>query len=208
MRSVSSVPTPQGAEALPAASRTPDDRPRWFACYTHGRHEKRVDDLLRRAGIESYLPVRVESRRWSDRTKRIAFPLFPSYVFARCRLAELPRVVQTTGIVAMVQSRGQPTAIHDDEIEHVRLLEERARTHGIEIETNDWVAEGERVRVARGAFQGIEGVALHAREGSVRVLVGVQAIRGGLAVHVPKEAVEPVDPLRVDPLRSVESGPS
>ena len=58
----------------------------WYALYARSRHEKVVDDLLRRKGIETFLPVRKIKRRWSDRVKLIEEPLFKGYLFVHAPL--------------------------------------------------------------------------------------------------------------------------
>ncbi len=82
--------------------------PKWYACYTRGHHEKRVATTLRDHQIESFLPTHSQERRWSDRIKKIASPLFPSYVFARFRLRELPRVLDVAGVVTVVRAGVTP----------------------------------------------------------------------------------------------------
>lgn len=62
------------------------EEPHWYACHTRARHEKRVGKLLVQRGLESYLPMLVKERKWSDRSKLIEFPLFPGYVFTRFTL--------------------------------------------------------------------------------------------------------------------------
>jgi len=66
-----------------AASPQLFDTLRWYACRTRARAEKRAARLLSGNGVESYLPPIERQRQWADRKKRVAFPLFPGYVFAR-----------------------------------------------------------------------------------------------------------------------------
>ena len=59
---------------------------KWIAVYTKPRHEKTVALELGKKGIESYLPLLKERRKWSDRKKWVEFPLFRSYVFVKIEL--------------------------------------------------------------------------------------------------------------------------
>ena len=43
------------AERVPVDD--PHVQPRWFACYTRARHEKRVATTLDQQGMESFLPL-------------------------------------------------------------------------------------------------------------------------------------------------------
>ncbi|HEV8661766.1 MAG TPA: transcription termination/antitermination NusG family protein, partial [Candidatus Methylomirabilis sp.] len=60
----------------------------WYALRTRSRHEKLVRDQLATRGIEPFLPLVTRWRRWADRRKQVAFPLFPGYCFARFPLRE------------------------------------------------------------------------------------------------------------------------
>ncbi|MBI2159322.1 MAG: hypothetical protein HYU25_02840, partial [Candidatus Rokubacteria bacterium] len=62
--------------------------PRWYVLRTRSRHEKVVRDQLVERNIEAFLPLYERWSRWKDRRKKIAFPLFPGYCFARFPLTE------------------------------------------------------------------------------------------------------------------------
>ena len=175
----------QGARDEPARSR------RWYACYTRARHEKTVDRQLRGRGIETYLPLLERERRWKDRTKRVAFPLFPSYVFARFTLRDIHEILRTPGVSTIVRVAGHPAPIPDQELANVRLFVDALQTTGSEPDFGPYVEEGKRVRVVAGPLRGVEGIVVE-RRGRHRVLVGVSAIRQGLEVDVAVETLEPV----------------
>jgi len=48
----------------------------------------------------------VEVRQWADRKKRVGFPLFPGYVFARFELRNVHEVLHTSGLVTIVRNNG------------------------------------------------------------------------------------------------------
>ena len=56
---------------------------KWLAVYTRPRWEKKVDQLLKEQGTESYCPLNKVKRKWSDRVKTVEEPLFKSYVFVK-----------------------------------------------------------------------------------------------------------------------------
>ena len=72
--------------------------------------------------MEPYLPLIERVRKWADRKKRVSFPLFPSYIFARIDLRLMPDVIRTPGIAAVVRTSAYPTPVGDEEIESVRIL--------------------------------------------------------------------------------------
>ena len=63
---------------------TIESRPRqWFAVWTRSRHEQVVREQLERKRIDAFLPTITRWSRWKDRKKKIDWPLFPGYCFAR-----------------------------------------------------------------------------------------------------------------------------
>lgn len=166
--------------------------PRWYACYTHGRHEKRVAARFEQIGIESFLPLRTEKRKWSDRSRQVQIPLFPSYVFARFTLSTLGLVLDIPGLATVVRLRGHPTPIPDAEMQQTRELVNRAHAHQVELETTPEVMTGERVRITGGIFEGIEGVVLEAG-GKTHVHISLGVIQQGIKVAVPKYLLERIN---------------
>lgn len=163
--------------------------PRWYACRTRARAEKQVDRLLARAGIEAYLPTVELERAWADRTKRVAFPLFPGYTFARFALERFTDVVRTPGLVQVIGGSQGP--VRDDEMEAVRRLTSGARGGGEPPEVVDWMAIGTEVEVTDGPFRGMRGVLVEVR-GRIRVVVRLSAIRMAAGVTVGAEMVRRV----------------
>ena len=43
---------------------------KWFVAYTKSRCEAKASDFFKKNGVESYVPVFVEKRQWSDRVKK------------------------------------------------------------------------------------------------------------------------------------------
>lgn len=156
--------------------------PRWYACYTRGRHEKRVAALLDQRGIENFLPLRARLEQWKDRKKRVLWPLFPSYVLVRFDVRELPTVLGVHGVVTVVRVGSSPVPIPDEEVENVRRFAAAVDAHGLEPELEPF-QPGQRVLVVGGPLRGVEGVVVQ-RRGRARVLVGLQAVGQGLSVEV------------------------
>ena len=164
--------------------------PKWYACRTRGRAEKKVDGCLAGAGIRSYLPLIEQERQWADRKKRVMFPLFPGYVFARFKLAELYQVLQTPGLVTVVQMNGHPTPLRDGEVESVRALVDGVNRTGILPAPSDYLAPGQAVVVIDGPFRGMRGTLLEIR-GEARVVVRLSAIRLAVGVEMDRRFLRP-----------------
>lgn len=167
------------------------EEPAWFACRTRSRAEKKVDEVLASKGVASYLPLVELEREWSDRKKQVAFPLFPSYVFARFSLSNMPMVVRTPGLIEVVRINGYPTPIRDKEIESVRALIEGARRVGVEPEPHHHLVKGTEVEVLEGPFRGLQGILTEVR-GKTRIVVRLEAIRQAVSVEMEHHFVRPL----------------
>ncbi len=166
-------------------STTPTDaEPHWYACYTRSRHEKRVDSILAQRGIEAFLPLIPRERQWHDRKKVVLWPLFPSYVFARCEREGLSGVLSTPGVAEIVRFNGTPARIADTEIANIRRFANRIRDTGLEPQLTPMVGAGQRVRVVSGPLAGVEGRVLECRGRGRALIVGLEAIRQGLKLEV------------------------
>lgn len=157
--------------------------PRWYACYTKARHEKKVAAVLVERGIESYLPLVPKESRWKDRRKIVDWPMFPSYVFGRFALDTVDRVLSIPGVVSLVRAAGRPVAIDDEDLANVRLFAQGLHGGGVQLEERSYFAEGEQVEILSGPFEGVRGEVVEDR-GRRRVLVGLRQIGQGTIVDV------------------------
>ena len=155
----------------------------WYACYTRGRHEKKVASHLDSRRIETFLPVHRLEVQWSDRRKTVDRPLFPSYVFARFRTDELPQVLSTRGLVTILRAGGAPAVIPDEEIQNVRRFADAVTGYRIIPEREILIQAGDRVRVLTGPFAGIEGLAV-LRRGRRHLIVALSTVGEGLTVDL------------------------
>ena len=92
-----------GARLRPAAQ--------WFALWTRSRHEQVVREQLEQKQIDAFLPTIPKWSRWKDRKKKIDWPLFPGYCFARFDPADTLPILKCTGVVNIVSFEGKPAPI-------------------------------------------------------------------------------------------------
>jgi transcription antitermination factor NusG len=149
-----------------------------------------VDRLFCAAGFESYVPLVELERQWADRRKRVAFPLFPGYVFARFQLGEIHEILSTPGVVTVVRVNGYPTPIRDEELDSVRRLVAGVNATGLLPSPSDYLEEGQEVVVVDGPFKGMYGVLLELR-GRASVVVRLSAIRQAVRVRIERRLVRP-----------------
>ena len=157
----------------------------WLAAYTKTRHETAVATQLEAKEIPFLLPTCVKSSQWSDRTKRVLAPLFPSYVFVNVNDEERVRVLQTAGVVNFVSMAGRPSPLSQDD---VKLLQEcAARPHVFE--PYPFLCVGQRVKVKYGPFAGWEGV-LTFKKNSARLVISVEQLMRSVSVELAGADVE------------------
>jgi transcription antitermination factor NusG len=159
----------------------------WFAVYTTCRHEKRVAEHLRIRQIEHYLPLYRSDRKWRDGSKvTLDLPLFPCYLFVRVDRTNRRRVLEVPGALAVVGGTGGgPAPLPQSAINALRagLVEKRVEPHPL-------TTVGQRVRIRRGAFAGMEGVVARKKKGSLRVVLTLDLIMQSIAVEVDELELE------------------
>lgn len=161
----------------------------WYALHTRCRHEKQVAAQLQDKGIEVFLPLAKEVRRWSDRRKVVELPLFSCYVFVRLGLTNRTRAaaVQVPGVLRLVGFRDGPTAIPRSEIESIQ----KALAVPANCSPYAFLKTGQKVRIRGGSLDGIEGI-LIGRNGERRLVISINLIQQSMAVVVEGYDIEPV----------------
>ncbi len=161
--------------------------PQWYAVQTAPRHEKNVATHLLGEGIETFLPLTIELRQWSDRKQRLELPLFPGYLFVRLEdyFSDRLRVMRKSGVVRFIGNQVGALPIPDEEIGNVRqLLKSR-----IGCQAHPYLKIGQRVRIREGALKGIEGILVRVANDRTLVL-SVDLIQRSLAVQLQGYDVE------------------
>jgi transcription antitermination factor NusG len=159
----------------------------WYAVYTRHQHESSVSASLTRSGIENFLPTYSSVRKWKDRTKILAMPLFPSYVFLHGAMDRRVKVLATPGVYSIVGFGGQPVAISQMEIDAIR----KAVQSGLPAEPHPYLQCGDRVRVKTGPLEGVEGI-LTRKKSSYRLILSAEVLQKSIAVEVDAFSVEPI----------------
>jgi len=151
----------------------------WYILYTAARAEKQVEQRIKADGIETYLPLYLSPRKWSDRVKLVEVPLFSSYLFVKTTDEILRTVIRTTGVSRIVYYNGSPAIIKQKEIDSIKEFVEKAQgkecTFGLEDE----------VLVACGPLKDISGkikkiandyVVLHIEQMGISVSINLKQI--------------------------------
>jgi transcription antitermination factor NusG len=156
---------------------------RWFALWTRSRHEQTVRQQLEQRRIESFLPTVTRWSRWKDRKKKIEWPLFPGYCFARFDPSDRLPILKCVGVVNIISFQGEPAAIPEREIDGIRQLVESE----LAFDPCPMIHEGMLVEVMHGPLKGVVGRLLRKRE-KARLVLSVNLI--GQAVSVEVDAAD------------------
>lgn len=158
----------------------------WFAVWTRSRHETAVQQQLAGRGVEAFLPTMTRWSRWKDRRKRVEWPLFPSYCFARIHPAAARAVLTCPGVVMLVSFEGRPAPIPDAEIESLRTLTETE----LRYDPCPLIREGALVEVVSGPLRGVVGRLV--RKGAhARLVLSLALIGQAVSVEVDAADVRP-----------------
>ncbi|KIC92257.1 UpxY family transcription antiterminator [Flavihumibacter sp. ZG627] len=162
------------------------DNMHWYAVYTKPRWEKKVFELMRHKGFESYCPLNKVKKKWSDRFKTVEEPLFKSYVFVRVLEADLPKVRFVDGIVNFVYWLGKPARIPDSDIINLKMfLNEYS---DIKVETRDSFEPGDLIRIKSGLLMHQKGRVVEDRNKSI--ILEIKSLGFYLVATVNKDQVE------------------
>jgi transcription antitermination factor NusG len=158
----------------------------WFALQTRYRFEKKVAAQLSGKGLEVFLPLRKESREWSDRQKLVTVPLFPGYAFVRSARSVALRllVLQTAGVMGFVSFGGTPAVVPQKQIEDMRLLLAQAVPFSLYL----FLRAGQRVRIRGGCLHGVEGLLTQRDKG--KLVISIESIQRSLAIEIQGYEVE------------------
>ena len=136
--------------------------------------------------MEVFLPTIGKWSRWKDRKKKIDWPLFPGYCFARFSLDERLAILKCDGVVTIVGIDGIPSSIPAIEIDSIRQLVESELSY----DPCPLIKEGDMVEVRHGPLKGVVGRLV--RKGAhARLVLSVDLIGQAVSVEVDAADVKP-----------------
>jgi transcription termination/antitermination protein NusG len=146
-----------------------------------------VREQLERKRIDAFLPTIPRWSRWKDRKKKIDWPLFPGYCFARFDPANTLPILKCTGVVNIVSVEGKPASIPEHELDSIRVLV------GSELQYDPCplIREGMMVEVVHGPLSGVIGRLVRKDAQRSRLVLSVDLIGQGVSVEVDAADVKP-----------------
>ena len=165
------------------------ERSPWYVAYTYPRHEKSVVDQLDLRSIETFLPTYTTTSRWKDRRVKLELPLFAGYVFLRIDALDRVKVLSVPSVIRILSFRNSPLTVSDEEVDAIRFCVSR----GAQLAPHKFVAVGDRVRVRKGAFEGLEGIVVR-HNNRCKLVVSVNLIHQSVALEIDEDALDPAQP--------------
>jgi transcription antitermination factor NusG len=159
----------------------------WYALYTKPRHEKKVDGLLAEKQVETYLPLIKRRQQWKDRKKWVQMPLFSSYLFANFEYKYRYTVLETDGVVKIVNFNGVPAVVPDWQIDSLRRMLEFPET----LQLESYLKPGELVEVIEGPMRGMRGTVSRLKNAN-RLVLTIDGIMQSVSVEVAESSLKKI----------------
>ncbi len=166
----------------------------WYVAITKPRHEKVVEDMLRKKGVEVFLPISQQIRRYRSGRRIVKLPLFPRYLFVRFdpketllyhRILDVPSL---QGFIRTKSSGGMLLPAADEEVESLKLIV----ASEIPVAVFNEMEEGQKVKVLEGPLKGAIGVISHIDRDQLRLTVNVTLLGQSVSVTLGPTQVEPL----------------
>jgi len=162
----------------------------WHVIYTKSKWEKKVDQFLTDKGFESWCPVQMQERYWSDRKKIIYVPLFRSYVFVKASKEDYTNILSTFGAVNFLYFEKKPAIIRDIEIEEIKKYLGLSTISNIEIVDMSNMPPQTKVAINQGLFMGRRGEVIKASKSNV--FVRLESLNMMMIVEFKLHEVSPI----------------
>lgn len=123
----------------------------FYVLHVKPRTENKVLRYLEVYGTFRYLPTYVKERRVQRRKIRTTLPLFPGYVFCRLNPNNRLKIMKTNLLVQLIEIPSPRKVIHE-----LRQIAHAGRLAPL-VPASTLFTSGDKVRVSRGPFYGLEG---------------------------------------------------
>lgn len=118
--------------------------------------------------------------RWKDRKKKIDWPLFPGYCFARFDPQDTLSILKCTGVVSIVSFDSKPAPIPDREVASLKVLV----GSDLQYDPCPMIREGDLVEVAHGPLKTVVGRLVRKDAPRARLVLSVDLIGQAVSVEV------------------------
>jgi transcriptional antiterminator RfaH len=140
----------------------------WLVAYTKPRAEKKLAEHAAKLGLEVYLPLKRERRKWSDRWKWVEMPLIPSHLFVRVEPERRDQLYNSPGFVRFLFWLKRPALVKHDEIQTLKRWLNDFDHETIAVMT---FKAGQRVQVQSGPLMGRSAVVVEQRGQALHLIL-------------------------------------
>jgi len=155
----------------------------WHVLHVRPRCEKKMAAYCTNTGLQCYLPLRLERKKYQRRRVEVWKPLFPGYIFARFRPEQRVFILRSSQTARILEVKDQLKFIN--EIEQIR----KALGADPGLQACPAITTGMTVRITAGPFQGLEGIVIKSK-GCARVIINVDMIGQGVAIETDDDVLE------------------
>jgi len=167
---------------------------RWYALTARHQHEKPVSAALGVRKLQTFLPLYLSRRRWSDRTRTLELPLFPGYIFCNMGPSQRNLALSTPGVTGIVGFGNGPEPVPGFEIDNLMMIAKS----GLPVEPCALLKTGDEVTIDDGPLRGLRGKLLRDADRH-QLVVGVNLLQRAIAVTLTIDQAWPAQPTRIRP---------
>lgn len=162
----------------------------WKVIYTASRQEKKVETLLQRLQVVSYLPTVKKLREWSDRKKWVEVPLFNSYLFVKPEPAQRDAILGIPGVVKYLRYNGEDARVSDAELDRIRQLIQKGYDLS-EWQDGEELESGDPVEVIAGPMKNYKG-RIYRLGGESYAIMVLEQVGQSVKIRIPKQVLKKI----------------
>jgi transcription antitermination factor NusG len=161
---------------------------KWYAVYTKSHFEKKVNRILEKKKIITFLPLRRGRMRIGRKYRLAKVPLFRSYLFVNISRNgnEYNSVLNTTGVSSIVKRGRSPCPVSDATINSLKTLVEKMNE---EISVLNGIKRGKKVQIVKGPLENAIGEMVRIDSKKCMFIVNVDILGRAVEVLIPPDYV-------------------
>ena len=163
---------------------------KWFAAKTKFSAEKKIKQFLERLGIEHYIPFRTVKKEKGGKQVKVEKPVIPNLIFIHSDYNTCLSLVNeyklSMNYLLNLETR-QLLVVPDKQMQDFMFLLDFSED-AVQV-LNENLRQGDRVRVIKGEFAGIEGELIRIK-GHKRVVVRLEGAFSLATTYIPGSYLE------------------
>ena len=163
---------------------------KWFAAKTKFSAEKKIKQFLERLGIEHYIPFRTGIKEKGGKKVKVEKPVIPNLIFIHSDYNTCLSLVNeyklSMNYLLNLETR-QLLVVPDKQMRDFMFLLDFSED-AVQV-LNENLRQGDRVRVIKGEFAGIEGELIRIK-GHKRVVVRLEGVFSLATAYIPGAYLE------------------